>query len=274
MSAFTRSKRSNRSFPFEANKVGSASFTIGAETSNARTVSVQLKDETGQSVRVACHVPAYLSNLSTGLALAASPPQRLSAGTNGVVLPKVPSADVLLNKGTLAIHSTPEQFKTTSTALFRIGGVQLTKAATTGLTFSSAHVVTASKFGVILIQVNAAGTIGTKVPTSPQAYADAPTALAALPQPDAGNVSLGYIAIAAKAATWTANTDDMTNGSDLTTATFVDANEMNGPLEADLISNAAGQVDVVVAETGVKTFYLVLRLPNGAITVSPAIAFT
>lgn len=130
--------------------------------------------------------------------------------------------DGLLAIGALQIDATAEKFKTTTTAITRIGSIAYSKAAQTAVQFTAAHVVTASKFAVILIQVNAAGTISSKVPVSPQAYNTAPLALAALPAADAGNIALGYIAIAAKAATWTANTDDLTNASDLTSATFVD----------------------------------------------------
>ena len=126
----------------------------------------------------------------------------------------------VLQHGSLAIDTPAEKFKTTATTYWRRGAIQFSKAATTALTFTAGHVVTASKFGVILVQVNDAGTISTKVPGSPQAYNTAPLALAALPSADTGNLAIGYIAIAAKAATWTANTDDLTNGSDLTTATF------------------------------------------------------
>jgi hypothetical protein len=122
----------------------------------------------------------------------------------------------------LAIHSVAEQFKTTNRFVGRLNGETFGKAATTALTFSAAHVVTASKFGAILVQITPTGTISTKVVGSPQAYTTAAAALAALPAADAGNVAMGYIAIAAKAATWTANTDDLTNGSDLTTASFND----------------------------------------------------
>ena len=134
------------------------------------------------------------------------------------------SASLLID-GNLAIDAVPEKFKTTQEAMYTIRGVAYTKAATTALTFSAAHVITASKFGVILVQINAAGTISTKVPASPQAYNDAPTALAALPSADTGCVALGYIAIENNAGDWTANTDDLTNGSDLTTAAFNDATE-------------------------------------------------
>jgi hypothetical protein len=131
----------------------------------------------------------------------------------------------LVVDGNLAISATAEKFKTTQTARYSISSVVYELEATDLLTFTAAHVVAASKFGVILVQVNAAGTVSTRVPGATQSYNDAPTALAALPAADAGNVALGYIAIAADAGGWTANTDDMTNASDLTTASFNDATE-------------------------------------------------
>lgn len=122
----------------------------------------------------------------------------------------------------LAIHSVPEQFKTTNRFVGRLNGETFGKAATTALTFSSAHVVTASKYGAVLVQITPTGTVSTKVVASPQAYDTAAAALAALPAADAGNVAMGYIAIANNAGDWTANTDDLTDGSDVTTATFTD----------------------------------------------------
>lgn len=129
----------------------------------------------------------------------------------------------VLQHGTLAIHSTPEQFKTTTTLIWRRGGMQFSKAAATGLTFTAAHVVTASKYGIVLVQVNDAGTISTKVPAATQAYNTAPLALAALPAADTGNIAIGYIAIANNAGDWTANTDDLTAASDVTSVAFVNA---------------------------------------------------
>lgn len=135
--------------------------------------------------------------------------------------------NVVLQHGTLAIDAVPEKFKTTTVFIWRRNGIQFSKAATTALVFTAAHPVTASKFGIILVQINDAGTISTKIPgatqTTTMAYDSAALALAALPAPDAGNTVMGYIAIANNAGTWTANTDDLTDGSDLTTATFVDA---------------------------------------------------
>lgn len=139
----------------------------------------------------------------------------------------------VVQHGTLAVHSTAEQFRTTTVLYWRRNGIQFTKAATAALTFTANHPVTASKFGIILVQINDAGTISTKIPgatqTTTMAYNTAPLALAALPAVDAGNTMIGYIAIAADSGGWTANTDDLTDGSDLTTATFVNATVVTSP---------------------------------------------
>lgn len=135
----------------------------------------------------------------------------------------------LLAIGTLAKDATAEKFKTTTRSVIRYNGETAGKAAETAVVFTAAHVVSATKFGVILIQRTPAGVTSTKVPGATQAYNTAPLALAALPTADAGNVAIGYIAIAAGAADWTANTDDLTNASDLTTATFVDGTPLSLP---------------------------------------------
>ena len=125
----------------------------------------------------------------------------------------------ILNSPGLAIHTVAEQFAC-ATFSYRIAGEIRVKAATGGLTFSAAHVVTANAFGVILVQIDVAGDITTKVPSTVQAHASAADALAALPAPDDGKLTIGHILIANNAGDWTANTDDMTNGGDVLTATF------------------------------------------------------
>lgn len=127
--------------------------------------------------------------------------------------------------GDFAKSSEPEDFKTTRTAYYRISDAVYSKAATDGLDFTAAHVVTASKWGIVLVQINAAGTISTKVPASTQAYDTEAEAVAALPSADASNARMAYLLIHNNAGDWTANTDDLTNGSDVTTATFVEIND-------------------------------------------------
>ena len=137
-------------------------------------------------------------------------------------------ADQMLAIGTLAISATAEKFKTTTTAIYRIGGTHYTKAATDNLAFSAAYTVNtgaaAGQFwGAFLVQINAAGTVSTKAVAADQVYASEAAAIAALPAADASNVRIGYITVQTKDTdAWVANTDDLTAGSDCAAANFYD----------------------------------------------------
>lgn len=112
---------------------------------------------------------------------------------------------------------------------YRIGGVNKSKAAdTVGVTFSAGHKVAASKFGAIGIYIDAAGAISTWIDSAAQtdtlSHDTAALALAEVQASDfphpTDTIQIGYILIANDGTLWTANTDDLTNGSDITTATF------------------------------------------------------
>lgn len=132
-----------------------------------------------------------------------------------------------INTPGMAIGSTPEKF---ANALFyyRLGGTNYSRAAiVAGSVFSATHQIAVSKYGAINIYINAAGAISTAVPSSPQTYATALlaiTAAEAMSVPNAtvpaGNIKIGMIVIQNKASLWTANTDDLTNASDVTLAAF------------------------------------------------------
>lgn len=255
-----------------------ASFVIGAEGGNVINVAVQLKDGNGADLAVRGKVRAYLSDDANGDSVTATAPDGgIAIGTDGVFIGTPPTlADAVIVDGNLAIDATPEKFKTTQKLAYVLNGVFHTAAAAIEQVFSAAHVITASKFGCILVQMDAAGTISTKVAASPQAYDDAPAALAALPAADAGNIKIGHIAIENNAGDWTANTDDLTNASDVTTAAFVDATEAvpaTVPKAFDLISESDGDVDINITESGAGTWYLILQLPNGKLVASSAITF-
>lgn len=128
---------------------------------------------------------------------------------------------------TLAIGSTAEQWKT-GTFYYRINNTNYSKATVAaGAAFSAAHAVTAEKYGVVLCFINAAGTVSTKVVSATQAYTTAALAHTAadayLPTVLTSDLCyIGRILINAESGNdWNANTDDLTNGSDLTTATFL-----------------------------------------------------
>jgi hypothetical protein len=178
----------------------------------------------------------------------------------------------------MAVTTDTAKFKTAQVMVYTINGINYTKAATDNLTFTAAHVITASKFGIFQIQIDAAGTISTKVPGATQAYNSAALALAALPAVDAGNVSIGYLAIENNAGDWTANTDDLvaSGGSDQTSAAFTDATEvtLGGAKMFQLTSEKDGDIDVnIINASTTPTYYLALVMPTGKLVVSPAITF-
>lgn len=272
-----RAKVSALRSPYYSNLIGGATFTVGAEGSNIINVAVQLKDTAVNNLAQRGKLNAWLSEDAVGDILLRpflAPNGGYAIGTNGTLFPRA-VGDSVLTKGTIVIDAVPEKFKTTTTMLYKVGGAQYSKAAATAILFSASHVVNSSKFGVILLQINAAGTVSTKVPLSPQVYTTAALALAAIPSADAGNVAIGYIQIAAKAAIWTANTDDLTNGSDLTTAAFVDATEAGlAPSEFGIVSEANGTIDINFTETGIRNpFYLNVEFPDGSIATSGQILF-
>ena len=132
----------------------------------------------------------------------------------------------VITNPTLAIGSTAEEVAN-ATFYYRIVGTNYTLAANAGGSqFTAAHVIgdgASALWGCINLYVNAAGTIYSKVPISPQVYTTA-----ALAHTAADTIAtpsdlcyIGRILINSDTSTWTANTDDMTNASDLTTATFI-----------------------------------------------------
>jgi len=127
-------------------------------------------------------------------------------------------------------------------------------------------------------RANAARVWGPTMPTwvRPSSAWNAATALAALPAPDAGNVAYGTIAIENNAGDWTANTDDLTDASDVTTAAFNDSTEgtIASPKMWELVSESDGDIDINITEAGAATWYLILVNPTGTLVPSAAITFT
>jgi hypothetical protein len=260
----------------------SVTQTVGTEGSNAITVAVRAKrDKLSNVAQGRLALRAWLST-DTGGEVPANgifaPNGGTAGGADGAVIPHhLPPDRITPTAALLAIDATATKFKLiTNTVTYYVGGTAYTKAPATAILFSAAHVVSASKFGVVLVQVDTAGVVTTKVPLATQAYTTAALALAALPAPDAGNVALGYIAIAAGVGAWTANTSDLTNGSGLTTATFVNA-PANGayPTVFTVLTETNGHADVVISETrvSIKPLYLNIDVPGVGVSVSGPIAF-
>jgi hypothetical protein len=135
----------------------------------------------------------------------------------------------MVTSPTLAIGSDATKFANAAFN-FLISNTTCTKAVNaTGTAFTAAHVIgdgASALWGVINVSINAAGAWLTEVPLTPQIYTTAALALAAANAMPVrgGYVRVGQVLINSDTTTWTANTDDMTAGSDLTTATFISVN--------------------------------------------------
>ncbi len=130
----------------------------------------------------------------------------------------------VITNPTFAIGSAAAKFSNAAFD-FIVDGTSATKAVNTiGTVFTAAHVVSSSKYGVINIYIKSDGTWLTKVPKTPQDYASAALAHTAgdgIAAPAAAYIYVGRILIANDSSTWTANTHNLTNAGDVTTATFL-----------------------------------------------------
>jgi len=137
-------------------------------------------------------------------------------------------SDGLLVNGTLAITAPAEDFKTSSISTYTISGITYNKSAIDSMSFTTADTVNTAAdsiavWGAFLIQTNAAGIVSTLAISTNQFYTDSLTAIAALPDPTASNIRLGYILIQNLSGnSWVANTDDMTADSDCKISVFKD----------------------------------------------------
>jgi hypothetical protein len=140
------------------------------------------------------------------------------------VLPVEPS--FLLTAPTMGYDvGEPEDFHLTGFD-YVIDGQKYTKAAATGIDFTSAKVVSIAKWMSFLVEIDTAGTVYTRCPvvsgrsqTAETGYDTEALAFAALPACTPGRLAIGHILLLADTGTWTANTDSMTD--DLTSCTFV-----------------------------------------------------
>lgn len=273
----TRNKLPKKYLPYLAENFRKVGFTVGALTAHAINVILQLKDDNGKAYAGSGRVRCYLARDSAGLIPVQSPPDTsIINGTYGAITNPNPNAlNGVTATATLIISATATAFKTTATTTYTIGGKTLTKAATDPLTFTAAHVVTGSKFGIILVQINAAGTISTKVPaatpTTAMAYNSAALAYLALPAPDAGNVALGCILITAAGGGFTGNTTALTGISTFTQVV------LNGtiPISFDLTFPATGLADITITDNSGLTpaMYLSCVMPDGTLQVSTILQF-
>ncbi len=131
----------------------------------------------------------------------------------------------------LAIGTTPERVRNDAFH-YRIAGTNYTKAAVVaGSVFTTGHIIgngSDTLWGVVLIYIDTSGNVSSIVPLATQIYATAALAHTAGDVKQAlsdgeSTLYLGRILIQSDSSTWTANTDNLTNGNEVTTATFISA---------------------------------------------------
>lgn len=156
-------------------------------------------------------------------AVAATTIQTNNTITDVEVLRQALSLDVLyhwfgvpVNSGTTPMsRGSTDTNLGTSALVGAIAGVPFTKAAVTaGTALGALGTIAASKWGIIAVDVVAAGTLSFSVPSGYAAgYATEALAIAALPPRLTAKVRLGYITILASASTFVTGTDALAGGA-------------------------------------------------------------
>lgn len=166
------------------------------------------------------------------------------------------ASDGIINTTTLSVGSNTAQVANTAFQ-YLIDGVPYHKAAVTaGTAFSAADTINTGAaagfyWGIWAVQIDAAGTISTKSPSSDQVYADEATAIAALPAADAGSVVVGYVTVKSlENVDWVAQTDDLTDASDCTEANFYST---ASGIPAALVRTATNPAAVTASAVGTLT---------------------
>ena len=134
----------------------------------------------------------------------------------------------IVSSPALAIGSTAERVAN-GAFIYRINNVNYSKGAVAaGTALPADYDLTTAKYGVILLFINAAGTITYQFPAAIQAYDTAALAMAAgdtlLLSKTSDLCYIGRVLLYNNTgSTWDSLTDDLTNGSDITNAVFMDA---------------------------------------------------
>jgi len=133
----------------------------------------------------------------------------------------------IVSNPVLAIGSTAERVAN-GAFIYRIAGTNYSKGAVAaGTALPTGYAITTACYGVIMVYINAAGTISYNFPATTQAYASVALAMAAGDAMETP-ASLCYfgrvLCYNNTGSEWNSQTDDLTNASDITNAVFMDAN--------------------------------------------------
>lgn len=135
--------------------------------------------------------------------------------TNLATLFNALTGECVLNEWTMAIGSTDTRIGTGALQA-TINGVPFTKAAdATGTAFGALGTIPASKWGLIAVDVVAAGTVSfvSAAANYTTGYATEAAAIAANPAVTADKVRAGYVTILASSSTFVVGTDALAGGA-------------------------------------------------------------
>lgn len=130
-----------------------------------------------------------------------------------------------------------------------IAGVPFSKAAdAAGTAFGALGTIAASRWGIIAVDVVAAGTVTYAVPSGYAAgYATEALAIAALPPRLTAKVRLGYLTILATASTWVTGTDALAGGASGTPATTTNYYPNTGILQPTGTEKTGGANGILIS---------------------------
>ena len=153
----------------------------------------------------------------------------------------------IINPTVLSMGSTNTQLATTAFQ-FSIAGVPATKAAVAaGTALGALGTIPASTWGLIAVDVVAAGTLSyvSAAANYTTGYASEAAAIAANPAVTAAKARVGYITVLASASTWVAGTDALatgTGGNPATTTHYYPAPSAWSGFAAQQLANSVGTV--------------------------------
>lgn len=124
------------------------------------------------------------------------------------------------------------------------------KALSAGLAFGALGTIPASKWGLILVQINASGTVSfvSAAANYTTGYTTEAAAIAAIPAATAANAVMGYITILASASTFVVGTDALatgTGGNPATTTNYFNAGANFGSVIGAAVTPTAEAVTLL-----------------------------
>ena len=209
----------NGTFSFQS---GAANYTTGYATEAAAIVALPARITAVARVGYVTILTKLATNFVVGTdALAGgatgNPATTTNYYPNGILQATGTQANAVLIPTVLSRGSTDTNLKNTAFT-YNVSGATFAKAAVAaGTAFGALGTIPASKWGLIAVEINSAGTfsfVSANNYGTGNGYGSETLALAAIPAlPAATKARVGYITVLASASTWIAGTDALAGGA-------------------------------------------------------------